>query len=430
MATLNYYFPNSTYPLGLDYNPGLGELIGGLDSTPLGTATSSQATFRLDNGLVLRVKGTGLKADSDGYLTDAGTMTSMEVLTADGKSVIQKLTVSVSMEMLGDAASFSDRIVQWLLNRADTITGSSASDDIYGYGGNDTISAGAGNDDYVEGGEGKDTYDGGVGTADQLSFQDAYHNVNAYRGIKLDATLGTAIDPYGNSETFKNFESFRGTQFADSIKGSSRSEQFMGLGGKDTIDGGGGFDVVRYHRDARFGGEAGVTVNLATGKATDGFGKADTLISIEGARGTEFADKLTGSSVANELRGDAGNDYIAGGLGNDILLGGSGKDIFLFNTALNGTTNVDEIGDFIVADDTIRLENSIFTKLVGTGTLTSAQFAKNTSGNATQADDRIIYETDTGNLFYDSNGSASGGKVLFATIHSGLSLTAADFYII
>lgn len=430
MATLNYYFPGSVYPLGLDYNPGLEEMLGGGESTPLGTASATQATFRLDNGLILRVKGTGLKVDSKGFLTDAGTMTSLEVLTADGKALIQKLTANISMEMLIDATSFSGNLVPWLMNRADKITGSNASDDIYGYGGNDIINAGAGNDDYVVGGEGKDTYDGGVGISDQLSFQDAYHNVNAYRGIKLDATLGTVTDPYGNAETFKNFESFRGTQFADSIKGSSRSEQFMGLGGKDTIDGGGGFDEVRYHRDEKFNGTAGVTVNLATGKALDGFGRTDTLLNIEAVRGTAFADKLTGSSVANQLRGDAGNDYLAGGLGNDTLLGGAGKDTFLFNSALNGTTNVDEIGDFVVADDTIRLENSVFTKLVGTGALTSAQFARNAAANATQSDDRIIYETDTGNLFYDSNGNASGGKVLFATIDSGLSLTAADFYII
>ena len=204
----------------------------------------------------------------------------------------------------------------------------------------------------------------------------------------------------------------------------------MGLGGRDTIDGGGGFDVVRYHRDARFGGTAGVTVNLATGVAIDGFGKQDKLVSIEGVRGTDAADRLTGSSVANLLRGDGGNDFLAGALGNDTLVGGGGRDTFFFNTTLNATSNVDLIDDYSVADDTIRLENAIFTAITGTGTLTVAQFVKNSSGTAADASDRIIYETDTGKLFYDSNGNASGGRIHFATLDPNLALTAADFYIV
>ncbi|WP_455272921.1 calcium-binding protein [Rhizobium herbae] len=556
METLNYYYTNSQYPLGLDYNPGLEELLGSGQTTPIGANTSTQATFRLENGLTLKARGTGFVSDADGDLTDAGTLTSLEVLSADGKTLLQKLTVSVSMELFTDAYPFADRLVSWLLNRADTITGSSGSDDIYGHGGNDIINAGAGDDDFVEGGEGKDTYDGGVGVADQLSFKDAYFNVNAYRGIQLDSTLGTVIDPYGNSETFQNFESFRGTQFADSFKGSARDEQFMGLGGKDTIDGGGGFDVVRYHRDNNFvGGSAGVTVNLATGTAIDGFGRTDTLISIEGVRGTIFNDKITGSSVANRMEGDAGNDILDGGsgvdvlnggLGNDTLKGGAGADTlrggagndaydidnagdivdegvagssgtdrvtstvsfnlsdaahaigsienltfvgasvvngtgnalanaivgnsavnilngvagndsinggagndtiyggigidtltgglgidrFVFNTAPNAATNLDRITDFTVVDDNIALENAVFTAIAGVGALTAAQFVSNAGGTATNANHRIIYETDTGKLFYDSNGSVAGGSVQFATLSAGLALTNADFFVI
>lgn len=262
-----------------------------------------------------------------------------------------------------------------------------------------------------------------------MSFDDAYNNANAFKGVVLDAVARTVTDPYGNAETFTSSESFRGTQFADSMKGSSVGEEFMGLGGRDTIDGGGGFDVVHYHRDARYGGTAGVKVNLATGVATDGFGKQDKLVSIEGVRGTEFADSLTGNSVANTLKADGGNDMLAGGLGNDTLLGGSGKDTFFFNMTLNASSNVDRIQDFNVTDDTIRLENAIFTAISGTGTLTAAQFVKNSSGTAADANDRIIYETDTGKLFYDSNGSAAG-SVHFATIGTNLSLTAADFFIV
>ena len=51
-------------------------------------------------------------------------------------------------------------------------------------------------------------------------------------------------------------------------------------------------------------------------------------------------------------------------------------------------------------------------------------------GVAQDALDRIIYETDTGKLIYDSNGDAAGGAVHFATLTAGLALTNADFLII
>jgi Ca2+-binding RTX toxin-like protein len=64
---------------------------------------------------------------------------------------------------------------------------------------------------------------------------------------------------------------------------------------------------------------------------------------------------------------------------------------------------------------------------VGTGTLSAAQFVANASGTAQDANDRIIYETDTGKLLFDSNGSAAGGAVQFATVSPGLALTNARF---
>ena len=65
------------------------------------------------------------------------------------------------------------------------------------------------------------------------------------------------------------------------------------------------------------------------------------------------------------------------------------------------------------------------------GTLSPGAFASNASGLAGDASDRIIYETDTGKLFYDSNGSQGGGTMVqFARLAAGLLLTHADFAII
>ena len=130
----------------------------------------------------------------------------------------------------------------------------------------------------------------------------------------------------------------------------------------------------------------------------------------------------TGNSLANLLTGNAGNNVLNGGGGSDTLRGDAGADSFVFRDTL-GSSNIDTIVDFNVAEDTIRLENSIFTAITGTGTLTAAQFVANASGAAVDASDRIIYETDTGKLFYDSNGSAAGGAMQFAMLSTGLELT-------
>ena len=71
----------------------------------------------------------------------------------------------------------------------------------------------------------------------------------------------------------------------------------------------------------------------------------------------------------NIVRGNAGNSVIAGGDGNDCLTGLGGQDRFLFNTALNAATNVDVVTDFNVADDTILLDQDIFSSGLGLGNM-------------------------------------------------------------
>ncbi len=75
------------------------------------------------------------------------------------------------------------------------------------------------------------------------------------------------------------------------------------------------------------------------------------------------------------------------------------------------------------------LENAVFTALA-TGTLKASAFVRNTSGNAVDASDRIIYETDTGKVYYDSDGLGGKGKVHFATLGTNITLTNNDFVVI
>jgi len=142
--------------------------------------------------------------------------------------------------------------------------------------------------------------------------------------------------------------------------------------------------------------------------------------------GTSIADKLTGSSGNDRIDGKGGNDMIWGKSGNDILVGSSGKDSFTFDTKLKAS-NIDVILNFSVKDDTIRLNDSVFSKL-HSGKLSPESFV--VGSKALDAQHQIIYNNKTGGLFYDPDGSGQARAIQFAKVDAGLKLTAADFLVI
>jgi Ca2+-binding RTX toxin-like protein len=216
----------------------------------------------------------------------------------------------------------------------------------------------------------------------------------------------------------------------DSLNGGLGNDQLTGGLGNDVIDGGDGLDRAVYSGSLAVIVSLAVTVAQVTGHGTD------TLRNIEHLTGGNGSDSLTGNSLANSLiggtgldslLGGGGDDSLSGGVGNDVLSGGAGADSFVFDkTPLS--TNIDRITDFAVIDDVIRLDNAAFAGLP-TGVLAATAYAANLSGNATDALDRIIYETDTGRLFFDADGSGIGARVQFATLAANLALTRADFIV-
>ncbi len=155
---------------------------------------------------------------------------------------------------------------------------------------------------------------------------------------------------------------------------------------------------------------------------------------VTGTTGADYlvggagSDRLNGGDGNDVLVGGAGDDILAGGAGNDFLTGGAGKDVFLFNSRLNKSTNVDTITDFSVRDDTIQLDNKVFTKLERTGGLSKSSFV--VGPKALDANDRIIYDKKKGYVYYDADGSGNGKAVLFAKVKKGLSLTEKDFRVV
>ena len=275
--------------------------------------------------------------------------------------------------MQGDGATLADAMPTWLAG-ADLIQGSNSADYLLGYGGGDTI-AGNGGNDTLEGGSGADVLNGGTG-ADTM-----------YGGIGSDTFV---VDNVGD-KVFEN-----------------PSE---------------GIDLVKSSISYTLG--SNVENLTLTGTAVTGNG--NSLANVMTGNGA--ANFLFGFGGNDTLSGGAGNDELAGGLGNDRLTGGMGNDLFTFDTTLNAATNVDRILDFTHGSDTIGLSHTtVFTALSTLGTLDPTAFFAGTAAH--DADDHIIYDSTSGNIYYDPDGTGGQAQVLFAHVTAGTTLTNADFLVV
>jgi Ca2+-binding RTX toxin-like protein len=132
-----------------------------------------------------------------------------------------------------------------------------------------------------------------------------------------------------------------------------------------------------------------------------------------------------GNELANAIIGSSGSDLLNGLAGNDTLTGGGGPDTFVFSTEIAGGNNVDTITDFNVSTDKIVLDHAIFIVGGSSGVLAVAAFTL----GAIDANDRVIYNVDTGALFFDADGSGPTAAVHFATLATNLNLTNGNFLI-
>lgn len=139
-------------------------------------------------------------------------------------------------------------------------------------------------------------------------------------------------------------------------------------------------------------------------------------------RGGAGDDEISGGVGNDHLKGGAGDDILSGGVGRDILAGGAGDDIFVFESA--GKADYDRVADFRFGDDLIQLDSSVFAGL--SGVLDANAFVEGRA--ALDGDDRIIYDTCSGRLMFDADGSGDAAAVIFASVDHGTTLAADDFY--
>jgi Ca2+-binding RTX toxin-like protein len=291
-------------------------------------------------------------------------------------------------------------------------TGSSGDNTIVGYGIGDNL---------IDGGAGNDTLLAGAG------------NDKIYGGIGNDALYGST----GNDLLYA------GTGDNTLDGGEGNDVLYTSTTGIDTLTGGTGDDVYEIHNSldqiVEIAGEG--TDAVWTDVSYTLADNIETMYLVGSVNGT-------GNAGDNTIVGyGAGDNFITGGAGNDTLFGGDGNDTFVFDSAsflAQVISGVDTIGDFTATQDKIQLSKAAFSALNTLGTTMTDYNPSNLTGdfslvtNATEQSAaelttaKIIYNSQTGGLFYNANGTANGlgNGGQFALLNPGLVMSSSDFTVV
>jgi Ca2+-binding RTX toxin-like protein len=320
------------------------------------------------------------------------------------------------------------------------LTGNGGHNRLDGAGGTDTMTGGDGNDTYVVDAAGDSIIEGASGGTD---------TVESPLGWTLAANLeNLALTGSANVNA-------TGNAGGNVLTGNSGNNVLDGGAGADTMDGGDGNDVYIVDDPGDVATDSGTgtdrvestaSVTLGAGienltllgpAALDGTGNAlANLIlgngganALEGDAGADTLlggggdDSLAGGEGNDRLEGGAGADTLAGGAGADTLDGGAGADVFFFDDL----AAADRLHGFSSGEDEIWLSSAVFTALGAPGPVApgSVQFALSGAITATSGDggsdgqqDLLKFATDTGELYYDADGTGAGGLQLIVTLVS------------
>lgn len=244
----------------------------------------------------------------------------------------------------------------------EALQGSNFDDILIGDSQNNYLSGYAG-DDILVAGEGVDSIRGGLGF-DILSYRGLTSGV-VINLANWGASSAVVADDLRYNYTQPNqmdIEAYEGTDFQDTLLGSSGNDVLLGRSGADTFEGGAGHDQI-------YGGAHGDTIN--SGEGDDivwGDNGRDTI--YLGSGNDTFHDNGQNDSNGDDyVDGQAGDDTLNGGGGNDTLLGGAGKDTIeggIGDDEIRGGSDYDTIqaGD---GDDTVWGDDGRDTIYLGAG---------------------------------------------------------------
>ncbi|MEZ0272234.1 MAG: matrixin family metalloprotease [Methylophilaceae bacterium] len=386
--------------------------------------------------------------------------------------------IRVSIAAAGGSYTLADNVENGTLTNtvAYTLTGNSLSNVLTGNAAANTLDGGAGIDG-LAGGAGDDIYlvdltaagalqdsvsEGLNAGTDTLTLRGSSTN-----GVATIIALDANLETLDASATGTSLLNLLGNSGNNTLIGNAANNVLNGVAGADTLLGGlgndiyvidtlgdtvtenadEGTDLVRVNIAAAGGSytlgshiENGTLTNAVvydlTGNSLENTLTGNAYVNIlTGGDGDDLlignggGDTLIGGAGNDWLDGGNGNDTLAGGLGNDILVGGTGSDIFLFDEIPNLATNKDTVSDFVSGTDFLQLDYNIFDAISfdTENILISDEFLSGMGvTEASDANQHILFNTSTGALYYDSDGSGGAVAIQFATLSGVTNLVASD----
>ncbi|MDJ0647348.1 MAG: FG-GAP-like repeat-containing protein [Xenococcaceae cyanobacterium MO_188.B19] len=369
---------------------------------------------------------------------------------------------------------------------SDLINGGDNSDTLRGGNGNDTLIGGAGNDHLVEVNNSdfiltdSQLITRGTDTISEFEFA---HLIGGADDNVIDASIVTtmkvSLEGAAGDDTLiggANDDTLRGLNQSDLLEGRDGNDRLVGgngndifIGGKgnDTLEGGNGINKLVETADSNFilTNNQLISISLGTDRLfriqeaqiiggagnnlLNAFATTAIKVTLEGGLGNDTiiggsqADYLVGGADDDMLQGNDGNNTLEGNEGNDIIIGGNDSDVLVggvgIDTVMGGNgndsftfNNLSEVGDQIIdfgnGDDKLVLSALGFGGGLAEGqTIRQEQFVVGTT--ALDNSDRVIYNSTTGDLFFDVDGTGNTAAVKIANLSGTFNLTTTDISI-
>ncbi len=373
--------------------------------------------------------GTGIdtmvgRGGDDFYFVDNANDTALEAVGEGSDRVFAAVSWTLSAGSSVDMITTDFNAGTSAIN----LTGNALAQTIFGNNGNNALDGGGGADILV-GRFGDDFYF--VDNPGDSVFENAGEgNDRVFASASFVLTAGASVELMTTD--------FNTGTAAINLTGNELDNTIYGNDGANILDGAAGVDIMlgRLGDDLYFVDNVLDAVIESAGQGSDRVlasvsyaltaGVSVELFTTASNFGTT-AINLTGNELANTIYGNDGANVLDGKGGADILVGRAGADTFALTTAIGGG-NVDRLLDMQGGVDKIALDDAVFTAIGPTGALNANAFVVGTA--AADASDRIIYNSATGQLFYDSDGTGATAAVLIATLDGNPSLAASDFTVI
>ncbi|MBN4003277.1 calcium-binding protein [Nostoc sp. LPT] len=436
--------------------------------------------FKLEN--LENLKASGAKPALGNILFDG------QNSITDSFNVLDSNSTDTSLGIKNTVTFFNDlnNNITGLEDSNDVVNGQGGNDKIDGLSGNDLLRGGAG-DDTLIGGTGNDTLIGGTGNDSLVGnnllsggYGNDYLSISGYQSFRypdyeydsrssgkntlnggagndnLSASGSTGNNLLSGDDGNDNLSIsgyYEGNNYSNYDSRSSGKNTLNGGAGKDTLSAGGStgdnllsggdgndyLSISGYYEytpsDPYSPRDVSITYDSrSSGKNTLNGGTGDDNLNASNSKGDNLLDGGAGNDYIsassafgkNTIYGGSGNDILIGGFGNDTLYGGTGTDTFVFN---NYNKGVDSIYDFNATNELIQVSAASFGGGLSPGSLNTNQFTLGTS--ATTSNQRFIYNSATGGLFFDLDGSASEfTQIKFAQLSTGLSVSENNFVVV